>query len=97
MTILVDSCLWHLRDLRWCHCVSDTSLDELHEFAATLGIPPRAFQGDHYDLHEERRATAIELGALAVTSRELLTRLKAANLRLAPDARRVWKAGRATG
>ena len=35
--------------------VSDASLDELHDFAQPLGIPRRAFQGDHYDIPEEHR------------------------------------------
>jgi hypothetical protein len=69
--------------------VSDTDLDELHELAERLGISRRAFQGDHYDLHEQGRARAIELGAEPVTSRELLVRLRAAGLRLSPAARRA--------
>jgi hypothetical protein len=30
--------------------VSVESYDELHAMAAALGIPRRAFQGDHYDV-----------------------------------------------
>ena len=69
--------------------VSDTSYEELHEMAAALGIPRRGFQGDHYDLPEEYRGRAIELGATAVGSRELLTRLRGAGLRLSPARRRA--------
>ena len=47
----------------WCHLVSDASFEELHAFAARLGIPRRFFQGDHYDLPEHLRARALELGA----------------------------------
>ncbi len=68
--------------------MSDTDLDELHALAARLDVPRRAFQGDHYDLDEERRAQAVALGAVPVTSRELLVRLRAAGLRLSPGARR---------
>ena len=50
MAILVDEPLWWWRGRRWCHLVSDVSLTELHEFAATIGIPARSFQGDHYDI-----------------------------------------------
>ena len=71
----------------WCHLVSDESLDELHAFATALGMPLRAFQGDHYDLHEDLRALAIERGAAAVTSRELVQRLRAAGLRRRPGRR----------
>ena len=81
MAILVDSPIWPFRGRLWCHLVSDTSYDELHRLAASLGIPPRAFQGDHYDLPEELRADAIALGAEPVSGRELITRLRASGLR----------------
>ena len=81
MTILVDPAVWPWRDREWAHLVSDTSYDELHEFAERLGIPRKAFQGDHYDVPTELREQAIVLGAMAVDSRELLARLKAAGLR----------------
>jgi len=68
--------------------VSDLSYDELHLFAARLGISRRAFQGDHYDVPAEVREEAIRLGAAPVDSRELLLRLRAAGLRLPPSARR---------
>lgn len=79
--ILVDPASWSWRGSRWAHLVSDESYEELHRFAAELGVPRRAFQGDHYDVPSEYRARAIELGAVAVTSRELLRRLRAAGLR----------------
>jgi Protein of unknown function (DUF4031) len=89
VTLLVDEVRWPWRDRRWCHLVSDASLEELHDFAQRLGVPRRAFQGDHYDLDEEGRARAIALGAVAVPSRELVTRLRGAGLRLSPAARRA--------
>ena len=59
----------------WCHLVSDASFEELHAFADALGIPRRFFQGDDYDLPAHLRARALELGALPVTTRELLARM----------------------
>ncbi len=59
----------------WCHAVSDASFEELHAFAARIGIPRRYFQGDHYDLPAHLRPRALELGAAAVTTRELLARM----------------------
>ena len=59
----------------WCHLVSDTSFEELHEFAAGLGIPRHRFQGDHYDLPAFVRARAVELGAVEVGTRELTARM----------------------
>ena len=35
---------------RWCHMVCDGGFEELHAFAAQLGMPRARFQGDHYDL-----------------------------------------------
>ena len=81
MAILVDPAIWPFRGRLWAHLVSDTSYDELHAFAERLGIPRRAFQGDHYDVPAEVRELAIELGASAVPGRELISRLLASGLR----------------
>jgi len=89
MAVLIDDPRWWWRGRRWCHLVSDDSLDELHDFANGLGIPRRAFQGDHYDIPEERRAEAVAAGAREVESRELVRRLRAAGLRLSPAQRRA--------
>lgn len=89
MTILIDEARWWYRGRRWCHVVSDVSLDELHAFADANGIPRRGFQGDHYDVPEEYREQLIAVGAEVVESRVLLRRLKAAGLRLSPAQRRA--------
>ena len=83
MTVLVDAAIWPFEGRRWAHLVSDASFEELHEFAERLGIPRRAFQGDHYDVPTEYRERAIDLGAQPVASRELVRRLRAASLRRA--------------
>jgi hypothetical protein len=64
---------------RWCHMVSDTSEEELHAFAASIGCKRAWFQAPprhraHYDLTPSRRARAVALGAVEVTSRELVQR-----------------------
>ena len=89
VTILMDEARWWHRGRRWCHLVSDESLDELQAFADANGIPRRGFQGDHYDIPEEYRDDLITAGATVVESRELLRRLKAAGLRLSPAERRA--------
>jgi hypothetical protein len=81
MAVLVDQAIWHWKGRKWAHLVSDHSYDELHTFAARLGIPRRAFQGDHYDVPDDYRLEAIRLGAEAVDARVLVRRLKAAGLR----------------
>ena len=88
MAILVDDAVWPWRGHVWCHLVSDTSITELQAFARRLGIPDRAFQGDHYDLTDELRDCAIAEGARPVTSRALVTALRAAGLRRLPQRSR---------
>jgi hypothetical protein len=87
--ILVDEARWPWRGRLWAHLVSDSGYDELHQFAEVLGLPARAFHGDHYDVPLEYRQRAIELGAVPVSSRDLLCRLKQAGLRVSPAQRRA--------
>jgi RimJ/RimL family protein N-acetyltransferase len=84
LTLFVDKCRWLFRDRLWCHLVSDSSYDELHSFASSLGLPRIAFQGDHYDLHETLRAAALDLGATPVESTHIVRALKASGLRRGP-------------
>ena len=93
MSVLIDEPRWWFRGRRWSHLVSDSSLDELHEFAARAGIPLRGFQGDHYDVPEELMADLLAQGAELVPSRELVRRLRDAGLRLSPAQRRARHAG----
>ena len=79
--ILVDAAIWPAHGRRFAHLVSDDSHDELHAFADRLGLPRRAFHRDHYDLPEELRDAALELGAQEVSARELVRRLQRAGLR----------------
>lgn len=88
VTVLIDEPRWWFRERRWSHLVSDLSLDELHEFAARVGIPERGFQGDHYDVPEEYYDELVAAGALPTPSRELVRRLRSAGLRMSPAQRR---------
>ena len=71
----------------------DASFEELHAFAARLGIPRRFFQGDHYDLPAHLRARALELGAVPVSTRELLARMAGPRGDRARRRRRVRNCG----
>jgi hypothetical protein len=80
--ILVDDLRWYpiqhrsyyrMKE-RWAHMVSDASLDELHAFAARVGLRRAWFQGDHYDLRPRLYAHALRLGAVQVDRRELAKR-----------------------
>ncbi|MEO8093479.1 MAG: DUF4031 domain-containing protein [Pseudolysinimonas sp.] len=80
--MLIDEPRWPAHGTVWAHLVSDTSLEELHAFAAAAGIPERGFDNDHYDVPERRWDDLVEQGAQPVTGRELLRRLQAAGLRV---------------
>jgi hypothetical protein len=83
---------------QWSHLTADTQ-EELHEFAARLGLKRSYFQpgkprGDgtpspfwHYDLTAGKRSQAIRLGARAVSWREMpgICRAREAGRQAAPD------------
>ncbi|MBL1110203.1 DUF4031 domain-containing protein [Streptomyces sp. 5-8] len=81
MTLYIDPPSWPGHGRMWSHLVSDASYDELHVFAAGLGVPRRAFERDHYDLPAHRYADAVAAGALEVSSREVVRLLRASGLR----------------
>lgn len=70
--------------------VSDVSVDELHQFAEHLGVPRRAFHGDHYDLPQHVRDLALVHGAIEVSSREVVAILMRTGLRMSPAQRRAY-------
>jgi hypothetical protein len=79
LTVLVDELREYpetgLPFRHWCHMVSDTDYEELHDFASRMGIPRHRFQGDHYDLPQFMRERAVALGATEVGTRELTQRM----------------------
>ena len=81
MALLVDPPQWPGHGRFWSHLVSDTSADELHSFAASLGIPSKAFHRDHYDVPSESYEQLIAAGAEPVSPRELVARISKAGLR----------------
>jgi hypothetical protein len=59
---------------RWSHLTADTK-DELHEFAARIGLRRKWFQDKpygswHYDVTAPKRAQAIKLGAQPISWRD---------------------------
>ncbi|GHA79703.1 DUF4031 domain-containing protein [Cognatilysobacter bugurensis] len=70
MTVYVDDAVMPWRGQRWAHLMAD-SLDELHAFAARLGLPRHAFQdkrsGAHYDVSAAMRLQAVALGAQPIS------------------------------
>ena len=74
------NCPLHLPDTHWCHLATDGNLEELHAFAAQLGLDSSWFQPSHsghfphYDLHPSKRQLALQLGATPVSPVELIQR-----------------------
>jgi hypothetical protein len=93
MAVLIDEPRWWSRGRRWSHLVSDESFDELHAFAASLGVPARGFHGDHYDIPEEHYDEVVARGATPVDSRTVVRRLQAAGLRTTAAQRRAAREG----
>jgi hypothetical protein len=81
MAVYVDEAIWHWRGLRWCHLLADDT-DELHRFAARLGIKPASYQGPpktatpHYDLTAYERRRAIAQGAVACSREAMVAVLR---------------------
>ena len=82
MSILIDPPRWPAHGTVFAHLVSDTSLDELHQFAAQHEISLRAFDKDHYDVPRERYEQLVRAGAKEVTGGELVRALVDSGLRI---------------
>ena len=60
-----------------------TLLEEFEQLVAdALGLPRRAFDGDHYDIPQERYAEVVAAGATQVSGGQLIRRLIASGLRI---------------
>ena len=91
MAVYVDN----LRDYGWrhgpsCHLIAD-SVEELMEFAVEMGLRPEWFQPKstpHFDLTADGRAQAVEQGAVELTNRELIAKVR--ELRRKRDSQIDW-------
>ena len=88
MTVLIDRPIWPAHDRLWSHVVSDSSLEELHLFAQTAGLPSRSFDLDHYDVPADRYDELVAAGAQPVSIRDFVSRLQASGLRVSQRERR---------
>jgi hypothetical protein len=77
MAVYVDDPIWPLAGRLWCHLLAD-DVDELHRFAAELGLKRSSYQGPprttkpHYDITAFERDRALRLGAKAITRHEVV-------------------------
>ena len=70
--------LWKMRgrNVKNCHMFSDTSTNELVDFAVKIGLKKQWLQKSrigwiHFDLVKSKRIRAIEKGATVITNREM--------------------------
>ncbi|MEO5859487.1 MAG: DUF4031 domain-containing protein [Pyrinomonadaceae bacterium] len=79
MAVYVDG----LRDYGWrhgpsCHLIAD-SVEELVEFAESMGMRREWFQAKstpHFDLTADGRHTAVSMGAIELSNRELGAKIR---------------------
>lgn len=84
MAVYIDQLQTSPTSARWrhpthCHMMAD-DLEQLEALALRLGLRPNWRHGDHYDLTENKRRQAIELGAVPTTARHLVELRRQVNL-----------------
>lgn len=81
MSIMVDDPAYPFRGQNYCHMMSTLTNraqaeQELHDFAARLGLKRQYFQQSlrhpHYDLSPSKRRLAIQMGATVVSSKAMV-------------------------
>ncbi|HEY5817298.1 MAG TPA: DUF4031 domain-containing protein [Mesorhizobium sp.] len=89
MAVYVDEAIWPMAGRRWCHLLAD-DIEELHRFAAQLGVKRSSYQGPprttkpHYDITAFERDRALRLGAVACTREEIVAVLKRVRSKAGP-------------
>lgn len=77
MAVYVDAAIWKWVGHRWCHLLADDT-DQLHRFAAELGLKRSSYQGPpktsaaHYDITGFERDRAVRLGAIECSRDEIV-------------------------
>ena len=80
MAVYVDRAKNRYRHMKMSHMIADT-IEELHEMADNIGLKRSWFQPGnnslaHYDLCQSKRKLAIEYGAIEISSRELVAKIR---------------------
>jgi hypothetical protein len=94
MAVYVDDAFWRWQGLKWCHLLAD-DIDELHRFAARLGVHRASYQGPprssapHYDLTAFERRRAMALGARACSREEIVAVVRVVRVRRGGERQRT--------
>ena len=80
MSLYVDHARLPYRRMLMSHLLADTS-EELRQAEQLLGLPANSVQHlgtpkEHLDISESKRATAVKMGAIEVTSKYLVLLIK---------------------
>ena len=80
MAVYLDDCQHKHGRMKMCHMIADTS-EELHQMAKQLSLQRAWCQHEgtvkeHYDICQSKKDQAIKLGALEITRRELVQKLR---------------------
>ncbi|MBY0547608.1 MAG: DUF4031 domain-containing protein [Candidatus Obscuribacterales bacterium] len=83
MAVYVDAAIHRWRNKLWCHLIADDE-EELHIFAEQLGLKREWYQIEsslnHYDIPKETRELAVQMGALEISRKHMVLRIRAARL-----------------
>ena len=97
MSVYVDAAIWKWAGRRWCHLMAD-DVEELHRFAARLGVHRLVYQGPprtsapHYDITAYERSRAVRLGAIESSREEIVAvfrRVRTEDFRRPPPSPQV--------
>jgi hypothetical protein len=95
LAVYVDEAIWRWAGRKWCHMLADSE-EELHRFAAMIGIHRLLYQGPpktsapHYDITGLERVRALRLGAVACDREQIVAvfrRVKVKNGKIARPKR----------
>ena len=79
MSVYVDKARHPYRRMIMCHMIADTE-EELHQMADKIGVKRKWFQKHssfpHYDICKTKRKLAVENGAIEVTPKELVKKMR---------------------
>jgi hypothetical protein len=81
LTVYVDEARHPFGRMIMCHMMADTT-DELLSMADKIGVDRKWIQKqgtkfEHFDIAKNKRALAVQAGAIEITSREMVIKMRA--------------------
>jgi hypothetical protein len=92
VAVYVDEAIWRWAGRKWCHLLAD-DIEELHRFAAAIGVHRQLYQGPpktsapHYDITGMERVRALKLGAVACNREQIVAVFRRVKVRNGKVAR----------